>query len=263
MFRLGLTPPHPCDYLPGREARSLVVVDEASLSPSAYDFFLAQGFRRSGSHVYRPWCDRCRQCVAVRIPVEAFRPDRGQRRVLRRNGDLEAEWVVTDRLDDEQWRLYRSYLQARHADGEMVHASRAASDDFLFGSWPRTRLLELRLGAELVAVAVTDQQPRSLSALYTFFHPAHARRSLGTLAILLQVEAARREGRPWLYLGYWIPDCRKMSYKAGFLPLEARRAERKIGEEQWARLENAVEAARFRQRVQAPFHRPDAHPFQK
>jgi len=249
MFRLGLTPPHDCDYLPDRQSRSLVVVDEALLSSRAYDFFLAQGFRRSGSHVYRPWCDRCRQCVAARIPVEAFRPSRGQRRVRRRNADLEADWVVTDRLDDEQWALYRAYLQARHGEGEMARASRAASDAFLFSPWASTRLLELRLEGQLVAVAVTDEQPRSLSALYTFFHPDHARRSLGTLAILLQVEAARAEGRTWLYLGYWIPDCRKMRYKAGFLPVEVRRPEREMREERWERLSSAKEREGFLQRL--------------
>ncbi len=249
MFRLGLTPPHHCDYLPGNLSRSMVVVDEDRLSPAAYDYFLAQGFRRSGSHVYRPWCDHCRQCVAARIPVAHFRPNRNQRRVLQHNADLSAHWVVADRLSDEQWELYRSYLQARHGEGEMARASRAASDDFLFCSWSRIRLLELRLENELLAVAVTDEQPRSLSALYTFFHPEHHRRSLGTLAVLKQLEAARTEGRRWLYLGYWIPNCRKMSYKARFLPLEVRRGEVRIGEERWLLLENRNAAREFEERL--------------
>ncbi len=255
MFRLGVTPAHPCDYLPQERSRSMVVVDEALLSPRAYDFFLAQGFRRSGSHVYRPWCDRCRQCAAVRIPVDLFRPDRAQRRVLRRNADLEPRWRRAEAMDDEQWHLYHAYLQARHPGGEMARSSRHASDAFLFSPWSDTRLLELRLKGKLVAVAVTDHQPRSLSALYTFFHPEQAARSLGTLAILLQVEAARLSGRPWLYLGYWIPDCRKMSYKSRFLPLEVRMAEQRMGEERWARLQTHAETDRVAELLRGPFER--------
>ncbi len=236
MFRLGLTPPRPCDYLPGELSRSLVVIDEEALDPRAYEFLLAQGFRRSGTHAYRPWCDRCRQCIPARIPVAAFRPNRSQRRILGKNRDLSAEWHSATELSDEQWQLYHRYLQARHGEGDMARAGRAASNDFLFSHWAETELLELRLEGELVAVAVTDVQPRSLSALYTFFAPEQAGRSLGSFAIMEQVEAARAAGRSWLYLGYWIAPCRKMSYKANFLPLEVRRPEREIRAERWQRL---------------------------
>lgn len=246
MFRLGLTPPHPCDYLPGEESRSLVVIDEDALSPRAYEFLLAQGFRRSGTHAYRPWCDRCRQCVAARIPVEGFRPNRTQRRVLKTNRDLSVEWREATELSDEQWQLYHRYLQARHGEGDMARASRAASNDFLFSHWAETELMELRLEGELVAVAVTDVQPRSLSALYTFFAPEQARRSLGAFAIMQQLERARHGNRHWLYLGYWIPPCRKMSYKANYLPVEVRLPEGEIREESWQRLADSEQREAFR-----------------
>ncbi len=244
MFRLGLTSEQPCDYLPGRWARHLVVIDQHRVDPAAYDDLLFQGYRRSGSHIYRPWCQRCRRCVAVRIPVHHFRPDRSQRRVRKRNADLRAIWRPARALGDEHWHLYHDYLQARHGDGEMARAGRAESEAFLFSPMMQTELLELRLDGELVAVAVTDVQPRSFSALYTFFHPDHARRSLGTLAIQLQVAEARRRGLRWLYLGYWIGPCRKMSYKGRYLPLEVRRSEDHPSRERWRRLDdrNAVQA---------------------
>ncbi|HEC16183.1 MAG TPA: arginyltransferase, partial [Sedimenticola sp.] len=44
--------------------------------------------------------------------------------------------------------------------------------------------------------------------------------SPGVLAILWQIQAARRLGLPWLYLGYWVPGCKKMSYKAQYRPLQ-------------------------------------------
>ena len=249
MFRLGLTPPHPCDYLPGEHSRSLVVIDEESLSPRAYEFLLAQGFRRSGTHAYRPWCDHCRQCIAVRIPVETFHPNRSQRRILKFNRDLKAEWQVATELNDEQWQLYHRYLQARHGEGEMARAGRTASNDFLFSHWAETELMELRLNGELVAVAVTDVQRHSLSALYTFFAPEHARRSLGSYAIMQQIESARDAGRRWLYLGYWIAPCRKMGYKANYLPVEARRPELEIHQEHWETLASRKRRETFQKQL--------------
>jgi len=250
MFRLGVTPGHPCDYLPGEETRSLVVIDEEALSPRAYEFLLAQGFRRSGTHAYRPWCSRCRQCVAARIPVANFQPNRAQRRILKANADLEARWRVADALDDEQWALYHRYLQGRHGESDMARADRDESNDFLFSFWADTRLLELRLAGRLVAVAVTDVQPRSLSAFYTFFDPELARRSLGTYALMRQVQEAHRQGRSWLYLGYWIAPCRKMSYKGNFLSLEVRRGERQIHRERWQRLDDQAQRQAFQEQLQ-------------
>jgi arginine-tRNA-protein transferase len=91
---------------------------------------------------------------------------------------------------------------------------------FLRAEWCRTTFLEFRLDGALVAVAVTDLVGDGLSAVYTFFDPSLAGRSLGTLAILKQIESARSQALPYLYLGYWIRDSRKMAYKVDFRPIE-------------------------------------------
>lgn len=39
--------------------------------------------------------------------------------------------------------------------------------------------------------------------------------------ILWMVERARQLGLTYVYLGYWVTDSAKMSYKAKFRPLEA------------------------------------------
>jgi arginyl-tRNA--protein-N-Asp/Glu arginylyltransferase len=44
--------------------------------------------------------------------------------------------------------------------------------------------------------------------------------------VLWQVEAARRAGLEWLYLGYAIEGCRKMQYKSCYRPQERLRAGR-------------------------------------
>ena len=163
--------------------------------------------------------------MAVRIPVDRFAPDRSQRRCLARNADVELRVLPAQRTD-EQLALYRRYLAARHAGGGMDGHGAAEFEQFLIGRWSEGRFLELRQRVEhgrgpLLAVAVTDVIDTALSAVYTFYDPDHAARGLGTLAVLKQLEWARREGRRHLYLGYWIDGHGKMDYKRRFRPLEA------------------------------------------
>jgi arginine-tRNA-protein transferase len=82
-----------------------------------------------------------------------------------------------------------------------------------------TRLVEYRAGDALKMVSVLDQLADGLSAVYTFYDP-EPQTSYGTYAVLWQVERCLALGLPYLYLGYWIRDSRKMAYKSNFQPLE-------------------------------------------
>ena len=227
-LRLFQTGSHPCGYWPEREARDLVLDPRDPRLGHFYPRALEWGFRRSGDIVYRPSCAGCRACVAVRIPVHAFMPTRSQRRCLARNAGISAR-VAPAQRSEEHFALYRRYLQARHRDGGMDDHGTAEFDQFLVGAWSDTRFLELRdtpvpgsnAPGPLLAVAVTDRVSTGLSAVYTFYEPDQAGRGLGTLAILRQLEWARREGLRHLYLGYWIDGHARMDYKRRFHPLEA------------------------------------------
>jgi arginine-tRNA-protein transferase len=217
LFHTGL---HPCGYWPERTARDLVLDPDDPRLAGFYPQALAWGFRRSGDIVYRPHCHGCRACVAVRIPVAEFKPNRSQRRCLARNGDIQTRVLPAERTG-EQLDLYRRYLQARHPQGGMDGHGAAEFDQFLVGSWTHGRFLELRADGRLLAVAATDLAEGALSAVYTFYDPDEDARGLGTLAILHQVRWALRDGRAHLYLGYWIDGHGKMDYKRRFRPLEA------------------------------------------
>lgn len=219
-LRLFHTGEHPCGYWPERTARDLVLDPRDPRLASFYPTALDWGFRRSGDLVYRPHCQTCQACVPVRVPVDDFKPDRSQRRCAARNAQVESRVVVAER-SDEHLALYRRYLGARHAQGGMDQHGGAEFDQFLVGSWSQGKFLELREHGQLLAVAVTDLVPQALSAVYTFFEPGLEARSLGTLAILRQLEWAQRESRRHLYLGYWIAGHRKMDYKRRFQPLES------------------------------------------
>lgn len=216
---LFLSAPHACSYLPDRLSSTLFVDPGAEMDMASYSELLRYGFRRSGALVYAPRCEHCQQCVSVRIPVQDFEPRRIHRRILRRNHAL----VMEERpvgFDPEAFALYKRYTRARHEDGEMANASPGGYMSFLTADWCRTRFLTFHLAGRLVAVAVTDEAEDGLSAVYTYFEPELSARSLGTSAILHQIELARALGLPYLYLGYWIRDSRKMAYKIDFRPIE-------------------------------------------
>jgi leucyl-tRNA---protein transferase len=220
---LYITGEHACSYIPGLSARTLFVDPLHRVDANTCGLLLERGFRRSGAHIYRPACSGCRRCVSLRIPVREFAPNRSQRRTWRQNA---RDLVRTSRpavFDPEHYRLYQAYLQSRHPEGIMSDdASPSSYFDFLVAPWGgTTRFLELRAGGRLMAVAVTDLLPSALSAVYTFFDPDLSDRAPGTCAILAQIQEARRLGLEHLYLGYWIQDCRKMSYKDRYRPTEA------------------------------------------
>lgn len=229
--RLLKTLEHPCGYYEGRLAQNLVIDPLANGLPQLYDLALERGFRRAGGHVYRPDCRRCRACIATRIPVAAFAPNRSQRRCAQLNEDLEVglEPVASS---DEVYALYRRYLSARHAGGGMDGGDVEDFRHFVACSWSPTRMLTLRKDGQLLAVAVTDLNSSGASAVYTFYDPGQPRRALGTFAILSQIELARRENIPWLYLGYWIEGHPKMAYKTRFRPIELMR------DGKWVRLDS-------------------------
>lgn len=218
-IKLYRTSEHPCGYYRDRLARD-VVLDPASpdlkyVFPNA----LGAGFRRSGPRVYRPDCDGCSACVSSRIDVAAFAPNRSQRRCLKRNASLRVS-VEPPYCNDERLALYQRYLGSRHAGGGMDGAGAADFEQFLQARWCDTRFLCVREGERLVACAVTDVTPIGLSAVYTFFDPDLAERSLGVFGILQQVAWAKRLSLPHVYLGYWIEGHAKMGYKQQYQPLE-------------------------------------------
>jgi arginine-tRNA-protein transferase len=219
--RLGfyLTPGHPCTYLAGLEARTVFADPDAQPDRHAQTVLAAHGFRRSGRYVYRPACPTCAACRPVRIPVDEFKADRAQRRTWRANRDLRVTPAPAE-YRREHYELYNSYQRWRHPDGGMLAADPEKYLEYFTSPWSDTWFYELRLGSSLAGLLITDRLDDALSAVYTYYAPEHASRSLGTFAVLWQVEEARRLGLRWVYLGYWIRESPKMAYKGKFRPLE-------------------------------------------
>lgn len=214
------TPAHRCSYLPDRQAVTLFLDPKTEISNEVYASLTTAGFRRSGDFVYRPHCGTCHACIPVRIVCNRFTPDRAQRRCIRQNADLTV-LSCPARYTPEYYQLYERYIETRHQDGDMFPPTRNQFRSFLLCSWANSRFYEFRdPEGHLLAVSVVDHIKDGMSAVYTFYDPDEEARSLGRYAILWQVREACKRGMGYVYLGYWIRQCRKMSYKREYQPLE-------------------------------------------
>ncbi len=218
------TKAHPCSYLTGREATTIFTDPTFPMNPDLYGRLTEKGFRRSGEHIYRPHCQYCSACVPLRIAVSNFAPNRQQKRCWAHNQDLSIE-IVEDIRTREHYALYENYICQRHQDGDMYPPSLQQYESFLFPpsfsrDIPVTHYIEFRHHSRLMAVAVTDILPTGVSAIYTFYEPEAHERSLGVFSVLFQIELTRRLKLPHIYLGYWIQESRKMSYKNRYRPHE-------------------------------------------
>lgn len=226
-----ITAPQPCPYLPNRRERKLFTHLVPGKSSAIIDNLLTNGFRRSQNIAYIPYCENCSACVSVRIVVDQFELKRTNKRIWKRNHDLYVERVASVPTA-EQYALFSDYVGTRHADGGMADMSALDYSMMVRDSVIDTFLSEYRQRPEdaepdddpndwpLIAVALCDRLSDGLSLVYSFFDPELSWRSLGNFIILEHIEQARREGLPYVYLGYWIKDSPKMAYKTRFQPQE-------------------------------------------
>ncbi len=216
--KLYLSAPHACPYLSDESASSLLLDPASRVGDQLFSIAIESGFRRSGNTVYRPHCSVCHACKSVKIDVKAHCPSRSQKRTLKRNQDIHTQFVEPH-FDERHFQLYCRYQAWKHPGDSMDHGDRLKYEESLVNSSVQTVFLEFYQAQYLVAVSVVDVTARGLSAVYTFFEPDEANRSLGRFAILEIVNQARTLGLEFVYLGYWIKDCKKMSYKAEYRPL--------------------------------------------
>ncbi|MCY0146459.1 arginyltransferase [Hoeflea sp. G2-23] len=225
-----LTAPSPCPYLEGESERKVFTHLVGDKAPALNDLLTQGGFRRSQNIAYRPACETCRACISVRILASEFNSTRSMRKNMATNADLVATEYHAE-PSNEQFKLFRRYLDSRHKRGGMADMSISDYAMMVEDSHVDTRIIEYRVKVEgdglqefpagpLVGAALTDRMSDGLSMVYSFYDPNATARSLGTYMILDHIERAKALGLPHVYLGYWVEGSRKMEYKTRFLPQE-------------------------------------------
>jgi leucyl-tRNA---protein transferase len=222
--RLTVLPDTPCPYLPGKRStsRATLITDVA---PAVYLRFMDAGFRRSGRLLYQPVCAGCRECRQMRVLVDAFAPDKSQRRCARRNTDL-LSTIESPEPTTEKFEVYRRYVMQWHRHDEAPTMSDFA--EFLYdspivtdsGHVGTVEICHRDASGRLLGVGICDVTPLGLSSVYFYFDPEVASRGIGTFGALFEINYARTLGLPYYYLGYLVRDCSTMSYKANYKPYE-------------------------------------------
>lgn len=237
-LRLFATYEHTCPYLPEKNSVNAVVDPNIAMTVPVYSRLIDDGFRRSGIQVYRPYCPDCNACISTRIPVDLFKMSRSQKRVWNKNQDL----IVQENhqgFKPAYTELYARYLYERHPDGDIAADEVENFSDFVETTWCDTFYYEFfDQDKQLLCIAAVDALSSGLSAVYTFFDPFAAKqRSLGTYALLWEIEQAKKRHLSYVYPGYWIEKSKKMNYKTQFQPIEGRTGGK------WVRLEKQRKSA--------------------
>lgn len=214
-IQIGLTKEHPCSYLDGQQERVAVAVDPRMQTAENYEILLANGFRRSGDTIYKPYCHSCSQCTALRVNVAGFTLSKSQKRL--KNKAIHLRYEIKQILDSDWFTLYADYIAKRHRSGTMYPPDKNDFERFATCLWLPVNYLHVYDKDKLIAIAVMDILPDSASAFYTFYDPEYPL-SLGTLAVIFQLEYCKIAQKQWLYLGYQIDSCPAMNYKVRFHP---------------------------------------------
>jgi leucyl-tRNA---protein transferase len=187
------------------------------LTDRAMELFLAAGYRRNGNCLYTMRCRECQGCVPIRLRPRQFTANRSQRRVAKKNSDLEIRFdrvtIHQDHLD-----LCSRFLEARYPQEH--NSADGYYRGFFCNSIVDSMRIEFRLGERLLGGSIIDLGERWMNAVYFYFDPEESRRSLGTFNILTLIDLCREFGIEYLYLGYYIDAVQAMSYKRQFLPHE-------------------------------------------
>jgi arginine-tRNA-protein transferase len=216
--KLYISAPHTCPYVEPETATTVLLDPDYNVDNTLFSVLLRSGFRRSGKTIYRPHCRNCNACVSVRIPAREYIPNRSQARCYKNNQDVYTTMVPAS-FNQEHFELYCRYQSWRHTGDIMDHNDEERYREFMVDSSIETVFIESRLNGKLISLSVCDLPDDGMSAVYTFFDPDFPKRSLGTFAIMKQIDYVREMQLDWLYLGYWIDGCKKMTYKTNFKPM--------------------------------------------
>lgn len=214
----------PCTYLPDRPCRLPLRLPRQALDRPAFDTLLAEGERRNGRTLYRPTCDGCSACEAIRLPIDRVRLTDSQRRSRRRNEGVLAVEEGEPVVDEAHLRIYNRHRRERGLIEPDAVLDADGYRHWFVSSCVQTRELRYLLDGELAAVSILDLGERAVSSVYHYFNPDLSARGLGVYSVVHELERYREQGFLWYYLGYYVEGSVRVRYKATWWPHQRLRA---------------------------------------
>ncbi|MFW5431905.1 MAG: arginyltransferase [Methylophilaceae bacterium] len=215
-----VTTPYTCGYIAKNLAQSLIATPYSMVDADIYSGLIKQGFRRSGKFAYRPHCEHCSACIPVRLILDQFTPTRSQKRAYKQHIALTAN-VLPVAFHQEHFNLYTQYQALRHPEEALEKNENADEEEqyrqFICQSNVESLMVEFRDSQNQVKiVSIIDNIADGTSAVYTFYNATELKASYGTYAIMWLINWTKQLNLPHLYLGYWIQESQKMTYKEKF-----------------------------------------------
>jgi len=216
---LSLTEEFPCPYFKdGRINKLKALIYFEQFLEDVYELLLPMGFRRVKNIFYNNVCEECRECIPIRIRVDEFKPDKFQRRLARKNSDIKVV-ISNSEITLEKFLLYSNYLRTVHGSKER-NQTLIDEMECIHTGYPGIIEMDYYIENKLVAVGIVDKCKDAISSVYFYYNPEYRKRTLGIYSIIKEIELAKELGKKYLYLGYYIANLPKMSYKANFKPVE-------------------------------------------
>lgn len=215
------SPPAACSYLP-IETCQLDYRICGNLDADNFGELLRRGWRRFGTHVFRPACPLCRKCRPIRVVVDDFEPSKSQRRTLRKNEHISVT-IQPPSVSREHVRLYDAYHADMAERRDWPHKTTTPEDyfeSFIGGKFEFAREILYWDNERLVGVGLVDVTSLGLSSAYFFHDPNWRPLGPGTFSALMEIEYARQQRLPYVYLGFWISENQSMAYKSRYEPHE-------------------------------------------
>ena len=209
----------PCPYIPGKKEHLLFTDLTKFININVIENLTKKGFRRSENIFYKPNCKKCNACLSTRIKVKKFIYSSSFKRILNKNQNLKKK-ILNPKSNQNHYKLFQKYLKSKHSNGEMKKMSYLDYRTMIEVTPTKTKILELYNDNQLIGAILFDLYKNSLSAIYSYYDPEYKKKSLGTFLILNLIKLAKKQNKDYLYLGYYIEKCKKMSYKSKFEPLE-------------------------------------------
>ncbi len=185
------------------------------LSDRAMELFLASGYRRNGNCLYTMHCRDCAACVSIRLQPQEVQQNRNQRRVLKKNKDVDVEFAPLQ-ASEENIELCEKFLRARYPNKN--NDGRTYYQGFFLNKIIQGMEIRFRLKGKLIGTGIVDVGLNWMNAVYFYFDPDEASRSLGTFNILTMIDLCKKLDSSYLYLGYYIEEVAAMNYKSRFRP---------------------------------------------